>query len=136
MNATKEEALGAVGFATMVGRAGDTCVAMGIGDLPIIAPSHLLSLMESATIAALTEILEPSETTYLMTSGMEVIDSAPMGIELRSSARLDEIDGKEMIFLCDVFDGDRHIARGRIKRKAVERVSFLARTAARELINE
>ena len=136
MIATKEEALGAVGFATMIGRPGDTCVAMGIGDLPIIAPSHLLSLMESATIAALSEILEPSETTYLMTAGMEVTDSAAIGIELRASARLDDIDEKEFIFICDVHDGDRHIARGRIKRKAVERVSFLARTAALELINE
>ena len=91
MIATKEEALGAVGFATMIGRPGDTCVAMGIGDLPIIAPSHLLSLMESATIAALSEILEPSETTYLMTAGMEVTDSAAIGIELRASARLDDL---------------------------------------------
>lgn len=136
MRATKDEMLGAVGFSTMIGRPGDTCVAMGIGELPIIAPAHLLSLMESATIAAMVEFLEPSETTYLMTSGMEVIDSAAMGVELRASARLDEIDGKELVFICDVYEGDRYIARGRIKRKAVERVSFLARTAARELINE
>ena len=128
--------LGAVGFATMVGRPGDTCVAMNIGDLPIIAPSHLLSLMESATVATLSEYLEPGETTHLLTSGMEVIDSASMGVELRSSARLIEIDGRDYTFTCDVHDGDRHVARGLIKRKAVERVSFLARTAARELISE
>ena len=136
MIAAADEMLGAVGFATMVGRPGDTCVAMNIGDLPIIAPAHLLSLMESATVAALTEFLEPGETTHLMTSGMEVIEDAPMGVELRSSARLVEIEGREYVFICDIYDGERHIARGRIKRKAVERVSFLARTAARELISE
>jgi len=134
--ATADEMLGAVGFATMVGRPGDTCVAMAIGDLPIIAPAHFLSLMESASIAALSEFLEQGETTHLLTSGMEIIEDAPMGVELRSSARIVEVSGREITFTCDVYEGERHIARGLIKRKAVERVSFLARTAARELISE
>lgn len=136
MIAAADEMLGSVGFATMVGRPGDTCVAMNVGDLPIIAPAHLLSLMESATIAALSEFLESGETTHLLTSGMEVIDDASMGVELRASARLIEIDGREYTFTCDVHDGERHIARGLIKRRAVERVTFLARTAARELLSE
>jgi hypothetical protein len=39
-----------------------------------------------------------------------------------------------MIFECDVYDGERHIAYARIEKTAVERVSFLARTAAQSLI--
>lgn len=136
MIATADEMLGAVGFATMVGRPGDTCVAMNIGDLPIIAPAHFLSLMESATVAALGEFLESGETTHLLTSGMEVIDEASIGVELRASARLIEIDNRDFTFTCDVYDGERHIARGLIKRRAVERVTFLARTAARDLLND
>jgi hypothetical protein len=42
---------------------------------------------------------------------------------------------RTMIFECDVYDGERHIAYSRIERTAVERVSFLARTAAQSLIN-
>ena len=41
-----EEVLGAVGLSEMVVRPGDTSVAIGIGDLPIIAPSLLINLME------------------------------------------------------------------------------------------
>lgn len=136
MNATAEEMLGAVGFSTMTGRPGDTCVAMNIGDLPIIAPSHLLNIMESASVAALVEYLEPGETTYLISSTVELLDSASMGVEIRASARLIEVDGRDITFTCDVHEGDRHIAQGLIRRRAVERISFLARTAARELINE
>jgi hypothetical protein len=39
-----------------------------------------------------------------------------------------------MIFECDVYDGERHIAFARIEKTAVERVSFLARTAAQSLL--
>lgn len=128
--------LGAVGLSTMTGRPGDTCVAMNIGDLPIIAPSHLLNLMESASVAALVEYLEPGETTYLISSNVEVVDTSTMGVELRASARLIDIAERELTFTCDVHEGDRHIASGLLKRRAVERISFLARTAARELISE
>jgi len=46
----EDEVLGAVGFTEMVVRPGDTSVAIGIGDLPIIAPSLLINLMEHAAI--------------------------------------------------------------------------------------
>ena len=48
-----DEVLGAVGLTEMVVRPGDTSVAIGIGDLPIIAPSLLINLMgnkESVTL--------------------------------------------------------------------------------------
>ena len=55
---TAEEIIGAVGFSVMTVRPGDTCLAMGISDLPILAPGHLMSVMESACVAALVELLE------------------------------------------------------------------------------
>ena len=58
-----EEVLGAVGFTEMMVRPGDTSVAIGIGDLPIIAPSLLINLMEHAAILSLDLYLEPGETT-------------------------------------------------------------------------
>jgi len=50
-----EEIIGAVGLSTMVVRPGDTCVAMGISDLPILASPHIMHSMESASVAALSE---------------------------------------------------------------------------------
>lgn len=136
MNKPVDEILGAVGFSVMTGRPGDTSVAMGLGDLPIIATSHLLNVMESACVAAIDEYLESGETTYLTHSAIENIEYAPMGVELRGSARLIDITGKELTFTCDVHDGDRHIATAILKRTAVERISFLARTAAQALLQE
>ncbi len=48
-----EEVIGAVGLTEMIVRPGDTSVAIGIGDLPIIAPSLLINLMEHAAILSL-----------------------------------------------------------------------------------
>jgi predicted thioesterase len=91
--------------------------------------------MESASVAALTEYLEPGETTLVEKFEITIFDSVGIGVEIRCTARCVDIDGRELHFLCDLYDGERHIAQGLIKRKAVERVSYLARTAAQSLIN-
>jgi predicted thioesterase len=129
-----EEVLGAVGFSVMTVRAGDTAVAMGLSDLPIVATSHLLHAMESATIAALSEYLDNGETTFLLSTSIELLASAQVGDELRANARCSNIEGREITFECDVYQDERHIAQAEIKRATVERVTFLARTAAQELL--
>lgn len=130
-----DEILGAVGFSVMTVRPGDTCLAMGISDLPILAPAHLLSVMESSCVAALAEFLETGETTIVDKFEVSIIDSVAIGAEIRATARCTEIDNKSMFFECDVYEGEKHIAFALIERTAVERVSFLARTAAQSLIN-
>lgn len=129
-----EDVIGAVGFSVMTVRPGDTALAMGLSELPVIATSHLLHCMESATVAALSEHLDIGETTYLLSTTFELLASAQVGDELRASARCTLIKGKELTFACDIYEGERHIAQGEIKRATVERVTFLARTAAESLL--
>ena len=130
-----EDVIGAVGFAVMAVRPGDTAVAMGIGDLPIVAQSHLLNIMEHAAIIAISDYLESGETTIFVSMEFNSINSAGIGAELRGNARCVEVVGRNLTFECDVFDGERQIATAIIKRTTVERVSFLARTAAQNLIS-
>ncbi len=129
-----EEVLGAVGFSVMTVRPGDTALAMGLSDLPIVATSHLLHAMESATIAALSEYLDNGETTFLLRTSIELLGSAPVGVELRANARCTNIEGRELSFACEIYEGERLVAQGEIKRATVERVTFLARTAAESLL--
>ncbi len=129
-----EEVLGAVGFSVMTVRPGDTALAMGLSDLPIVATSHLLHAMESATIAALSEYLDNGETTFLLGTFIELLGSAPVGVELRANARCTNIEGRELSFACEIYEGERLVAQGEIKRATVERVTFLARTAAESLL--
>ena len=129
-----DEVLGAVGFSVMTVRPGDTCVTMGVSDLPVVAPSVYLTLMESASVAALIEYLEPGETTFLSHSALEIVGSATAGVEIRANARVINVEGREITLECDVYDGERHLAQAEITRATVERLSFLARSAAQSLI--
>ncbi len=127
------ELLGAVGFSSMTVRPGDSAVALGIGDLPIAANSHFVNLMESAALAAIRDFLQPGETTRLTHLEIDVLDAVAIGAEIRSTATCSAAHGRESEFLCDIFEGERHIAHAQMKRATVERVSFLARTAAQSL---
>ncbi len=130
-----EEIIGVVGFSTMSVRPGDTAVAMGIGDLPIVSQSHLLNMMEHAAVTAIVEFLESGETTIFANVAFAAVSPANIGAELQASARCISIAGKDLLFECEVYEGEKQIAVAQLKRTAVERVSFLARTAAQSLIS-
>ena len=129
----ESEIVGAVGFSVMSIRPGDSAVAMGIGDLPIAATSHFVNLMESAALTAIGEYLELGETTRMVTIELEVIDAVAIGAQIRATATCSALLGRELHFLCDIYEGQRHIVHAQMKRARVERVSFLARTAAQSL---
>ena len=126
----ENELVGAVGLSVMTIRPGDTSLAIGIGDLPIVASSYFVNLMESASVAAISEFLEAGETTRLLRIELDAIEAVGIGTEIRASAKCSGVNGRELIFECDIYDGERHIAHALMKRAAVERVTFLARTAA------
>jgi fluoroacetyl-CoA thioesterase len=131
-----EEILGAVGLTEMIVRPGDTSVALGIGDLPIIAPSQLINLMEHAAILSLDLFLEAGQTTIPVSTEFLSLSPASIGAELRATSRVISVEDKELTFECEVYEHDRQIAAAQIKRSAVERVSFLARTAALNLMSD
>lgn len=131
-----EEIVGAVGFSVMTVRPGDTSVAMGVGDLPIVDQSQLINLMEHAAVISLDEYLEPEETTIAISIEIISLSPAQIGAELRATSRCIEVENRELTFECEIYEGERQIAAGQIKRATVERVSFLARTAALNLIKE
>lgn len=131
-----QEIVGAVGFSVMTVRPGDTSVAMGVGDLPIVDQSQLINLMEHAAVISLDEYLEPEETTIAISIEIISLSPAEIGAELRATSRCIEVENRELTFECEIYEGERQIAAGQIKRATVERVSFLARTAALNLIKE
>ncbi len=128
------EITGAVGFSSMLIRPGDCAVAMGLGDLPIAATSHFVNVMESAALTAIAEFLEIGETTRLLEIDVEAIEAVGIGAEIRATATCTDFIGRTIVFGCEIYDGERLVARATMKRAVVERVSFLARTAAQSIV--
>lgn len=58
-----ERFAGALGISRMTVRHGDTAIALGSGDVPVLGTPQVLALAENATTTALAEHLEQSETT-------------------------------------------------------------------------
>jgi predicted thioesterase len=130
MMASSENLVGAVAFSSMIVRPGDTAVAIGVGDLPVLANSLIINAMQSAAIASIAEHLANGETTVETSIALEFHGGIAIGGELRTSANCTEVNGRELTFICESYEGERLVASAVIKRTAVERVSFLARTAA------
>ena len=131
-----ESALGAVGISQMVVRPGDTALAHGSGDMPILSSSFLLTLMESACNSAIAEFLENGESTYLSDIELEVHESVGIGTEIQGDATFVAYEDGVLTFACEIHDGPRLVAASVMRRNLVERVTFLARTAALALMSQ
>jgi predicted thioesterase len=131
-----ESVVGAVGISQMVVRPGDTALAHGSGDMPILSASFLITLMESACNSAIAEFLENGESTYLSDIEMEVHESVGIGSEIQGAATCVSFEEGVLTFVCEIHDGPRLVAASSMRRNLVERVTFLARTAAFTLMSQ
>jgi len=107
----------------------DTALAVGSGDVPVLATPRLLALFEAASIAALAEGgLDASRTSVGTRLSLEHLRASPVGETLTVTARLDHVDGRLLRFECVATDDtDRTVGRAEVTRVVVDRQRFLAR---------
>jgi fluoroacetyl-CoA thioesterase len=108
----------------------DTAVALGSGDVPVLATPRVLALAERATLAAVAGAIGPGATTVGARVELEHLAASVVGATVRVSAELERVDGRVLEFAVELRDGARLAARGHVTRVLVDRDAFLA-TAAR-----
>lgn len=128
--------IGAVGISQMAVRPGDTALAHGSGDMPVLSSSFLLTLMESACNSAIAEFLDNSEATVLTSVELEIHESVGIGSEIQGAATCVAYENGYLTFVCEIHDGPRLVAASTMRRALVERVTYLARTAALTLMSQ
>jgi predicted thioesterase len=131
-----ENLIGAVGISQMVVRPGDTALAHGSGDMAILSTSFLITLMESACNSAIAEILDNGESTVTAKIELEVNNPVGIGSEIQGAATCTEIEDGILQFAFEIHDGDRLVAAGRVWRKLVDRVNYLAKSAALAVLSQ
>ena len=67
---------------------------------------------------------------------LKVHGAVPIGVEVQGAARCIELKDHTLTFDCEIHDGPRLVAAAIMRRTMVERVSFLARTAALSIISQ
>jgi predicted thioesterase len=105
----------------------DTAVAIGSGDVPVLATPRVIAIAERATVQALEGAL-PADTT---TVGYEVqlahLAPTPVGGKVTADATLETIEGRRLSFRISVNDARGLVAAGRITRVVVARERFIER---------
>ncbi|BCL12736.1 thioesterase family protein [Micromonospora sagamiensis] len=107
----------------------DTAQAVGSGDVPVLGTPRVLALAEAATVAATARHLPPGSTTVGVRVELEHRAPTPVGRTVAAEARLDEVDGRRLLFTVTVTDGAETVAQGRVERVLLDRQRFVERAS-------
>jgi fluoroacetyl-CoA thioesterase len=108
--------------------AADTALALGSGDVEVLATPRLLAWCEAATVAELAEQLTPERTSVGSRVRLEHLAATGLGGTATVTAQLEHQDGRLVRFSISAVDRTgRLIATGEITRVIVDRQRFIAR---------
>ncbi|MGI9085540.1 MAG: thioesterase family protein [Aeromicrobium sp.] len=106
----------------------DTALALGSGDLDVLATPRLLAWMEEATCAALD--LDVASTSLGTRVEIEHLAASSVGAEVTATATVMHRDGRLVRFQVVAHDDDGTVlATGEVRRIVVDRERFLSRMA-------
>ena len=110
----------------------DTAMALGSGDVPVLATPRVIAWLEAATVACLAPSLEPTSTSVGTRVEVEHVAASPVGASVVARAAVSYVDGRLVRFevAAEHQVGDAPpvvIATGRITRVVVDRARFLSR---------
>jgi fluoroacetyl-CoA thioesterase len=112
----------------------DTAIALGSGDVPVLATPRLLAWLEAATCAAASGagLLDEGRTSVGTRVSLEHLLATPVGGRVEVRADLIHQDGRLVRFAVVATDGaGRLIATGEVTRVVVDRDRFIARIPTR-----
>jgi fluoroacetyl-CoA thioesterase len=103
----------------------DTAVAVGSGEVPVLATPRVVALVERATVAAVAGALAAGATTVGARVELDHLAPSRVGAELEVTAVLERVAGRRLEFAVRLRDGERTVARGLITRVVVDADAFL-----------
>jgi fluoroacetyl-CoA thioesterase len=105
----------------------DTALAMGSGDVPVLATPRVIALAEQASVEAVADELKPGATTVGYEVQLAHLAPTPVGGKVTAEAILESIEGRRLTFRVSVSDARGLVAAGRITRVIVMRDRFVER---------
>jgi predicted thioesterase len=105
----------------------DTALAIGSGDVPVLATPRLVTLVEQASVQAIDGELGPDKTSVGYEVQLAHLSPTPVGAEVTAEATLESIEGRRLTFRVSVTDARGLVAAGRMTRVVVVRDRFIER---------
>lgn len=104
----------------------DTAIALGSGDLAVLATPRLLAWFEEASCGAVA--LEETSTSVGTRVEVEHLAASPVGAEVTATATVVHRDGRLIRFQVVAHDAEGAVlATGEVQRVVVDRDRFLSR---------
>jgi predicted thioesterase len=112
---------------SMVVTEDDTALAVGSGDVPVLATPRLLALCEETACLVVGGRLGPGRTS--VGAGVQFDHLAPVrvGSTVEAEATLDKVEGRRLMFTVTAADDAGLVGAGRMTRVVVEVDGFLAK---------
>ena len=117
---------------TLVVDEADTALAIGSGDVPVLATPRVIALAEQATIEAVTDELAAGATTVGYEVQLAHLAPTPVGAKVTADVVLEGIEGRRLTFRVSVTDARGLVAAGRITRVIVARDRFIERAQSED----
>ena len=103
----------------------DTALAVGSGDVPVLATPRVVALCEQASIAALDDSLAGGTTSVGMRVQLDHLAPTAVGHTVTAEATLEKVEGRRLVFTVAVRDARSLVAAGKVTRVVVERDTFI-----------
>ncbi|MBQ9576436.1 MAG: thioesterase family protein [Muribaculaceae bacterium] len=104
-----------------------TAVAMGSGDMPVLATPAMMALMENAAMLAVAGHLPEGCTTVGGHITSSHLKPSRLGDTVTATATVTRVDGKKIEFTVKAHCGDTLLGEGTHLRFVVDREKFLSR---------
>lgn len=104
---------------------GDTAMALGSGDVPVLATPRVVALCEEASIRAINGHLPQDMTTVGMRVELDHVQPTRVGSLVTAEATLKRVEGRRLTFNVSVVDPCGLVAAGKVTRVVVDRERFL-----------
>jgi predicted thioesterase len=103
----------------------DTALALGSGEVEVLATPRVVALCEQATVEALADRIGSGQTSVGFR--VEITHLVPVlaGTRVVAAAVLEKVEGKRLTFNVSVTDKCGLVAAGRITRVLVDKDSFM-----------
>lgn len=103
----------------------DTALALGSGQVPVLATPRLIALCEQAALEALVDHIGPGETSVAMKVQFDHLTPSVIGSKVTAEAVVEKVNGRRVIFTTSVTDERGLIAVGRVTRVVVDSERFM-----------
>jgi fluoroacetyl-CoA thioesterase len=105
----------------------DTAIAIGSGDVPVLATPRVIALAEQASIEAVADELQPGTTSVGYEVQLAHLAPTPVGGKVTVEVTLESVEARRLTFRVSVNDHRGLVAAGRVTRVVVVRDRFIER---------